>query len=103
MRVSLYDYQKPGVLVPGRVEQNYFFSLVEICEISNPKMVGALEQVLVFGKTRREACGQFSVTASYFSIKIRQLQNVSILLQGMFPCARLQGGCPLHTQVATGE
>lgn len=103
MQVSLYDYQKPGVLVPGRVEKSYFFSLVDICEIGNPKMVGALEQVLVFGKTRREACGQFNVTASYFSIKIRQLQNVSVLLQGMFPCARQQGGCPLHTQAVTGK
>lgn len=103
MRVSLYDYQKPGVLVPGKVRQDYFFSLVEISEINNPKMVGALEQVLVFGKTRREACEQFSVSVSYFSIKIRQLQNTSILLQGMFPCARQQGGCPLHTQAITGE
>ncbi|MGS0639261.1 PapB/FocB family fimbrial expression transcriptional regulator [Citrobacter sp. VF227] len=96
MRVSLSDYQKPGILIPGKVDKKYFFSLVDVCDISNPRMVCALEQVLVFGKTRREACGQFGVTASYFSIKIRQLQSVSVLLQQMFPCASHQGGCPLH-------
>jgi hypothetical protein len=94
-------YMKPGTLIPGAVDRKYFYNLVEICEITNPKMIGALEQVLVAGKTRKEACGSFNVTVSYFSIKIRQLQSVSILLQDIFPCASMQGGCPLHTK--TGQ
>lgn len=103
MQGTLYSFQKPGVLIPGRVDQKYFFSLVEICDITNPRMVSALEQVLVFGKTRREACGEFSVAASYFSIKVRQLQSVSTLLQGMFPCASSQGGCPLHIHTVSAS
>lgn len=103
MQGTLYSFQKPGVLIPGRVDQKYFFSLVEICDITNPRMVSALEQVLVFGKTRREACGEFSVAASNFSIKVRQLQSVSTLLQGMFPCASSQGGCPLHIHTVSAS
>ena len=96
MQSSLYDYRKPGALLPGQVKREYLYSLVEICEVTNPKMVGALEQVLVSGATRKDACKEFGVTASYFSVKVRQLQNVSILLQSLFPCAQQSGGCPLH-------
>lgn len=92
------NYRTPGTLIPGTVDRKYFYNLVEICEIANPNMIGALEQVLVSGKARKEACGNFNVTVSYFSIKIRQLQSVSILLQKVFPCASMQGGCPLHTR-----
>lgn len=93
---ALDTYIKSGKLIPGTVDRKYFYNLVKICEITNPKMIGALEQVLVAGKTRKEACGDFNVTVSYFSVKIRQLQSVSILLQDIFPCASMQGGCPLH-------
>lgn len=96
VRPSLDTYTKSGTLIPGTVDRKYFYNLVEICGITNPKMIGALEHVLVAGKTRKEACGNFNVTVSYFSIKIRQLQSVSILLQDIFPCASMQGGCPLH-------
>lgn len=95
---SLSGYTKPGTLTPGAVDRKYFYSLVEICGINNPGMIGALEQVLVSGATRKESCEKFNVTTSYFSIKVRQLQSVSILLQSIFPCASVQGGCPLHVK-----
>lgn len=97
MRSSSYDYQKAGTLVPGQVERKYLYGLVEICEVTNPKMVGALEQVLVAGMSRKDACKEFGVAESYFSIKVRRLQGVSILLQSLFSCAQNQGGgCPLY-------
>ena len=94
--LAVYDYQKPGSLTPGLVSRKYLLGLVAVCEISNQNMIKALEQVLVFGIPRKDACERFSVAASYFSIKIRQLQSMSILLHSIFPCALRQGGCPMH-------
>ncbi|MEB2307503.1 PapB/FocB family fimbrial expression transcriptional regulator [Citrobacter braakii] len=66
-----------GVLYPGQVDIRYFRLLVTVCVLHSPGIKQALEDVLVHGKTRQEACRNNGVSQSYFSVKYRHMQMVS--------------------------
>ncbi|EBJ9978066.1 hypothetical protein D2U39_25345, partial [Salmonella enterica] len=70
----------PGMLVPGQVSTRHFRLLTIICQVRSPDLLKALEQVLVYGKSRRLACEDTGVTQSYFSVKYRRLQIISQLI-----------------------
>uniref|UniRef100_UPI00300E1FD3 PapB/FocB family fimbrial expression transcriptional regulator n=1 Tax=Citrobacter arsenatis TaxID=2546350 RepID=UPI00300E1FD3 len=67
----------PGVLLPGEVDIHYFRLLVTVCVLHSPCLQQALEDVLVHGKTRQEACRDNGISQSYFSVKYRHIQMVS--------------------------
>lgn len=69
-----------GKLIPGKVDGNHFHLLVSIVGVKNEYMVLALRDVLVHGKSRKQACGEYNVSQSYFSIKLHQLQGISMLM-----------------------
>lgn len=48
-------------------------------------MQDALEEVLVRGLTRREACERHGVSQSHFSVKYRRLQMVNQTVVRMYP------------------
>ncbi|MDX6840842.1 transcriptional regulator [Hafnia paralvei] len=64
-------------LVPGQVDIRLFRLLSSICVMHSSNIRQSLEDVLVHGKTRREACEANGVTQSYFSVKYRHVQMVS--------------------------
>lgn len=74
-----YSSQR-GKLIPGEVDGDLLHLLVSIVGVKNEQMVLALRDVLVHGKTRKQACGDYNVSQSYFSIKLHQLQGVSVLI-----------------------
>lgn len=75
----------PGVLEPGRVDICHFRLLMALGLIKGKGMQGALEDVLVRGGTRREACERHGVSQSYFSVKFRHLQMASQTVIRMYP------------------
>lgn len=83
---SLSDNQQiPGVLEPGQVNICHFRLLVTVSMIRKKNMEQALEDVLVRGYTRREACERNGVSQSHFSVKFRLLQMVSQTVVRMYP------------------
>lgn len=66
-----------GELTPGQVDIRLFRLLSTVCVMHNPNIQQSLEDFLVHGKTRREACEANGVTQSYFSVKFRHMQVVS--------------------------
>ena len=64
----------PGEMVPGRVNVKYLRLLLLISNITNPRMCKAMEDVLVYGKSRKEACIDNNVSQGYFSLKYQRLQ-----------------------------
>lgn len=66
-----------GELTPGQVDIRLFRLLCTICVLHSPNIQQSLEDVLVRGKTRREACEANGVSQSYFSVKFRHMQMVS--------------------------
>ncbi|MBC6504703.1 transcriptional regulator [Citrobacter freundii] len=75
----------PGTLVPGRVDVRHFRLLAAVSMISRKNTQAALEDVLVRGLTRREACERHGVSLSHFSVKYRQLQMISQMVVRIYP------------------
>lgn len=50
-----------------------FELLVELSSIHSKKVILALRDHLVLGKTRKEVCAQYGVSAGYLSLCIRRL------------------------------
>lgn len=75
----------PGTLEPGKVDIRHFRMLSVISMVRNNNMQQALEDVLVRGYTRREACERNSVSQSHFSVKFRHLQMISQTVVRMYP------------------
>lgn len=78
----------PGTLLPGGVDICHLRLLLTLCNISNPGMMMALEDVLVRGMSRREACERNRVSQSHFSVKYRRLQDVNQIVVRIFPYIR---------------
>lgn len=66
-----------GELMPGQVDIRLFRLLLRVCVMHSPSMRQSLEDVLVHGKSRQEACEANGVSQSYFSVKYRHMQMVS--------------------------
>ncbi|AMH17462.1 adhesin biosynthesis transcriptional regulator [Hafnia paralvei ATCC 29927] len=70
-------HAKLGKLIPGQVDIRLFRLLSMVCVMHSPSIRQSLEDVLVHGKNRREACESNGVAQSYFSVKYRHMQMVS--------------------------
>ncbi|WP_370612325.1 PapB/FocB family fimbrial expression transcriptional regulator [Citrobacter meridianamericanus] len=58
--------------------------------IRKENMLHALEEVLVRGVSRKEACERYCVSQSQFSLKFRHLQMVSQNIVRMYPYIALE-------------
>ncbi|MFT2789629.1 PapB/FocB family fimbrial expression transcriptional regulator [Serratia sp. T13T92] len=76
--------KSPSTLVPGKVEERYFLLLAAVCTLRSENMRGALEDVLVNGLSRQEACEKHSVSQSYFSVKYHHMQTVNRTITLMY-------------------
>lgn len=70
-------YKKLEELTPGEVDIRLFRLLLSVCVMHSPHIRQALEDVLVHGMSRKEACEANGVTQGYFSVKYRHMQMVS--------------------------
>ncbi|MBC3377822.1 transcriptional regulator [Serratia fonticola] len=77
MRAVKNDRKSPSTLVPGKVAERYFLLLATVCTLRSENMRSALEDVLVNGLSRQEACEKHSVSQSYFSVKYHHMQTVN--------------------------
>jgi len=66
-----------GLLTQGEVNDIHFGLLMSVFRVSNARMMLALKDFLVYGKSRKMACSENNVSQSYFSIKLKQLQILS--------------------------
>lgn len=80
----LYGTRASG-LRAGQVSQDHFRQLINISNIHSTKVILALEEFLVFGLTRQEACEKHHVAQGYFSISLRRLQELSAQVVLMYP------------------
>ncbi|AOV97677.1 repressor [Edwardsiella hoshinae] len=78
-----YLINKKVNLLPGSISEARFWLLIEISPIHSEKVIAALNDYLVLGYTRREACERNNVAAGYFSLslaKMLRVENVVLLL-----------------------
>lgn len=67
----------PYELIIGKVDSTYFKLLISISSITSPKMRKALEDILVHGCARKEACIKNNVSQGAVSMKVQHLQYVN--------------------------
>lgn len=77
--------QRPGELRCGRVHIEHFQQLITLSGIHSPKVIMALEGYLVLGMKRKDSLIKYNVSASYFSIALRRLQNLSLTIYKLLP------------------
>lgn len=68
---------RQGWLIPGRVLEGQFWLLIGISSMHSEKIIGALLDYLVRGKTRKESCNTHNVNSGHFSIGLNRLQHIS--------------------------
>lgn len=80
----LYGSSVSG-LRAGEVSREHFRLLINISNIHSTKVILALEDFLVSGLTRQDACQKHQVALGYFSISLRRLQELSAQVVLMYP------------------
>lgn len=68
---------RQGWLIPGNVREGQFWLLVGASSMHSEKIIGALLDYLVRGKTRKESCDAHNVNSGHFSIGLNRLQHIS--------------------------
>ncbi|MBJ9214347.1 hypothetical protein I5481_20955 [Citrobacter freundii] len=74
-----------GGIEPGSIDKEHFYLLLSLTSISSEKMKSALEHYFVLGESHRSVCKYFGVNSSYFSLKVRVIQDVSRTVLALYP------------------
>ncbi|EGK7719932.1 transcriptional regulator [Salmonella enterica] len=72
------------ILIPGKVDDEYFWMLINISTIHSNKVICALHDHLVFGYTKKESCERHNVSPSYLSISLKRIINISKITQSIY-------------------
>ncbi|HBD5389170.1 TPA: transcriptional regulator [Escherichia coli] len=64
-------------ITPGSMSTEHFRYLIEISSINSQKVILAMEDFFVHGKSRKEACERHNVAQGYFSISMRKFLMIN--------------------------
>ncbi|EAA7635100.1 transcriptional regulator [Salmonella enterica] len=70
-------HRSPGALRCGEVHPEQFRQLIALSGVHSTKVIIALEDYLVHGVVRKRACEKHGVSASYMSVALGKLQQLS--------------------------
>ncbi|HCZ4708631.1 TPA: hypothetical protein O3H02_004298 [Salmonella enterica subsp. enterica serovar Saintpaul str. CFSAN004144] len=69
----------------GSIDRDHFYLLLSLTSINSERIKLALEHYFVMGESLRSVCKSFGVNSSYFSLKIRVIQDVSRTVLALYP------------------
>ncbi|HGK5325254.1 TPA: PapB/FocB family fimbrial expression transcriptional regulator, partial [Salmonella enterica subsp. enterica serovar Wandsworth] len=72
-------------LSPGLVSEEHFRLLIDISSVRSERVINALKAYFVDGKIRRKICEEFKLSASYLSVKIREIQCLCSRVIDLYP------------------
>lgn len=75
----------PVSIEPGSIDRKHFHLLLSLTSISSERIKIALEHYFVLGENQRRVCEIFDVNSSYFSLKVRVIQDVSRTVLALYP------------------
>ncbi|WP_126696884.1 PapB/FocB family fimbrial expression transcriptional regulator [Escherichia coli] len=81
--VRLNIMVKKGAVLPGTIEGEHFWLLMEILPIHSKKIINAMRDHLVFGISRKEVCEKYSINNGYLSISIAKLNYTHQIVRNM--------------------
>ncbi|EKY5157510.1 transcriptional regulator [Escherichia coli] len=68
------------MLIPGKVPEEFFWTLIELSPLRSEKVIRALRDFLVLGYTRKEACERYDVSYCYFSVALKRIRHVNEII-----------------------
>ncbi|EGJ9169300.1 transcriptional regulator [Escherichia coli] len=72
-----------GNLCPGCVSEKHFLLLIEISGMHSKKVINALREHLVTGRSRKDVCEKYNVSQGYLSGALIRIQRLSQLISSM--------------------
>lgn len=70
---------KQGALVPGKITEDQFCLLMEMSSIRSEKVIQALREYLINGKSRVAVCEYYKLGSGHFSLSLDRLQRLSYI------------------------
>ncbi|CAD5756683.1 major pilu subunit operon regulatory protein PapB [Escherichia coli] len=77
---------RQGALIPGKVDEEQFLILVEMSSLRSEKIIQALQEHLVYGKSRMTVCEEHDVGSCHFSTSLNRLQRLSYFAAQIAGC-----------------
>ena len=81
--VRLNVMRKKGGILPGSINEEHFWLLIEILPIHSRKVICAMREHLVYGVSRKEVCAKYEVNNGYLSISISRLNYTHQIVRHM--------------------
>ncbi|MGY0147478.1 PapB/FocB family fimbrial expression transcriptional regulator [Edwardsiella tarda] len=85
MKKNTINISPGNILCQGEVNIELFEQLIEISSIRSENVILSLKDFFVIGKKRKLICEERKIHASYLSIKIRELQDLSGKILSIYP------------------
>ena len=67
-------------LIPGKVPEELFWSLIELSSLRSEKVILALRDFLTIGYTRYEVCNKYKVSYGHFSLSFKRIRHINNIL-----------------------
>ncbi|EOY1446831.1 adhesin biosynthesis transcription regulatory family protein [Escherichia albertii] len=74
---------KKGGVLPGSIDEDHFWLLMEILPFHSKKIINAMRDHLVSGLSRKEVCKKYGVNNGYLSISISRLNYAHNIIRHM--------------------
>lgn len=69
--------KRKGALIPDEVKEEHFWLLIGASSIHSERIIQALRDYLVLGRSRKHVCEQYGINNGYFSTSLNRLQYIS--------------------------
>lgn len=76
---------RENMLLPGHVSEMQFFLLIDISSIHSDKVILAMKDYLVGGRSRKYVCDTYQINNGYFSTTLGRLNRLNALVARLAP------------------
>ncbi|EDH0020999.1 transcriptional regulator [Salmonella enterica subsp. enterica serovar Bareilly] len=83
MAAFIHLSKRDNSLLPGTVPEDIFWGLVEVSAIRSDKIIKALKDYFVDGKSRKVICLDHDVNNGYLSTSIARMEKAHLLIKQM--------------------
>lgn len=84
-KLTYLNYSAPGALRCGSMHPEHFRLLMALSGVHSTRIIMALEDYLVHGTARRDACRLHGVSASYMTTVLQKLQSLNQMVASLSP------------------
>ncbi|EEQ4634651.1 adhesin biosynthesis transcription regulatory family protein [Escherichia coli] len=77
VKKTYFTRLKKDFIIPGQIDEEHFWLLIEISSIHSEKVIKALKDHLVHGVPRKKVCDEYNVNNGYLSTSLSRLNYIN--------------------------